>query len=262
MAKPLLITLLPSFGVDLGRWVLAHYEVDYTERPHAPIFHVLALKSWGEGKDNYPLFVHADGKTKSVGCRKMTEFFDQTAPPDRRLLPEPGTEPELLKQIDDTVQYAFHKVGDGVVNWSYWNFLKDKWLVWPSITTSVPWYEKLTCLLAFRVIRFLMYKGLGLDQSVADAGLRDIRAAWDRFDALLADGRTYLHGDRLTYADLAVASAFAPMILAQGYHGMLPDEARCPVFMQEIYKELRNRPTGLYVQRMYDTHRPAQLLCV
>ena len=260
MAKPLLITLSPSSGGDLSRWLMAHYQIEYTERPHAPIFHLLALKYWGA--DKYPLLVQDDGKTRTGSCESIVALLDPQAPADRRLLPDPETEAALAKQVDDTVKYAYWQLGTDVVNWSYWNLLKHKWVVWPSLTTKVPWYEKLTCLLAFSVIRALMYKGLKLDQGVADQSLKDIYAGWDKFDAMLADGRTYLLGDRLTYADLAVSAALGPMILAQGYHGMLPNEAKCPVFMQEVYKELRNRPTGLFIQRMYNTHRPAQLLCV
>ena len=53
--KPFLVTLLPSVDVDLGRWLLQHWQVDYDEYPHAPIIHVLALKWYGVGKDDYPL---------------------------------------------------------------------------------------------------------------------------------------------------------------------------------------------------------------
>ncbi len=56
--------------VDLGRWLMAHYEVDYTERPHAPIFHLLALKYWGA--DQYPLLVQDGGKTKTAKARKIS----------------------------------------------------------------------------------------------------------------------------------------------------------------------------------------------
>lgn len=260
--NPLLITLLPSSGVDLGRWLLAHYGITYTERPHAPIFHVLALKYWGEGPNNYPLFVAADGKTKTAGGRPIAHLFEPSASADKKLFPDATTEPDLAKQVNDLTDYTYLKLGDDVVNWSYWNFLKYKWVVWPSLTTKVPWYEKLTCLLAFRVIRALMYKGLKLDQSVADAALTDIYAGFDKLDAMLSDGRPYLMGDRMTYVDLATAASLGPMILAQGYHGMLPNHAKCPVFMQEIYQDLRQRPTGLFIQRMYDQHRPSQLLQV
>lgn len=260
MTNPLLITLLPSSDVDLGRWLLSHYGMTYTERPHAPIFHVLALKYWGVGADDYPLFVRESDKFG--GIDKMLPELDGAAAAPLKLLPDPQTEPDLHKQVQDLQYYARWDMGTDVVNWSYWNLLKYKSVVWPSITTDVPWYEKLTCLLAFRLIRALMYKGLKLDQSVADTSLQKIYQGWDKFDEILSDGRQYLVGDRLTFADLALAASGGPMILAQGYHGMLPNHALCPVFMQKVYQDLRQRPTGLFIQRIYDRHRASQLLCV
>lgn len=258
--KPKLITLLPSTGCDLGRWLLAHYGVDYTEKPHAPIFHILALKYWGFGPEEYPGLVK--GSTKLGGDSKILPWLEENYPNAPSLLPDKETEPQLRAEVESRVTWAHEKVAGQVVNWSYWNFLKYKWVVWPSVTTKVPWYEKLTLFLAFPLIRWAMYKGLKLDQSVADQSLKELYAGFDELDALLADGRDYLVGGRLTYADLSVAALLGPMILVQGYHGMLPDEARCPVFMQEVYKELRQRPTGKFIQRMYDTHRPAQELQV
>lgn len=262
MAKDQLVTLLPSSGVDLGRWLMAHYGIDYRERPHAPIFHVFALRAWGVGAKDYPLFVQKDGQKKTAGCLEIATLLDPTVPPERRLLPDPDHEADLAQQVGEIDQYAYWGLGNHVVRWSYWHFLKHKSVVWPSITTHVPWYEKLACGVGFPVIRALMYKGLKLDESVAEASLQEIYAGWDHFDALLADGRPYLTGARLTYADYATAAALGPMILAHGYHGMLPNEAKCPVFMQEVYKDLRNRPTGAFIQRLYNTHRPAQLLQV
>ncbi|MEM6540574.1 MAG: glutathione S-transferase family protein, partial [Bacteroidota bacterium] len=58
-------------------------------------------------------------------------------------------------------------MGDGVVNWAYYNFMKDKRLVWESFTTGVPWYEKLACVLGYRYIRDGMIAGLGLSDEVA-----------------------------------------------------------------------------------------------
>lgn len=260
MSLPLLVTLLPSTDVDLGRWLLSHYGVAYQERPHAPIFHVLALKSWGVSAEGYPLLVSADRKTKSAGIEAIRDVLEPQAAPGTRLWPDKSTEPERWKEIDSLQHDARFGIGGAVVEWSYWNLLKYKSVVWPSLTTGVPWYETLTLRVAFPVIRGLMYKGLKLDQGVADAALETIHAGFDRLDARLSDGRRYLLGDSLTFADLATAASLAPMVLAQGYHGMLPLEARCPVFMQEIYKPLRQRPTGRFIQRLYDTHRAPQLL--
>ncbi|MEL7117107.1 MAG: glutathione S-transferase C-terminal domain-containing protein, partial [Pseudomonadota bacterium] len=206
--KPQLITLLPSSGVDLGRWLFAHYGVKYQERPHAPIFHVLALKYWGFGPNEYPLMVK--GNTKIPTNEKILPWLEEQSPDVPPLWPDKEKEPELFKEVEELVKYAYWKLGGDVVNWSYWNFLKYKWVVWPSVATKVPWYEKLTLLIAFPVIRALMYKGLKLDQSVADAALKEIREGWDKFDKMLEDGREYLVGGRLTYADLAVSAGLAP----------------------------------------------------
>lgn len=258
MSKTLLITLLPSSDVDLGRWLMVHYNISYTERPHAPIFHLLALRLWGV--NDYPLLVRDDVKT--AGIEKILPLLDGEAPADLKLLPDPEKETALSKEVEELQNYARWKLGTDVVNWSYFNFLKYKRVVWPSLTTDVPWYEKLVWFVGFPIMRSIMYRGLKLDTAVADEALKNIYAGFDKFDALLKDGRQYLAGDRLTFADLALSAAAGPMILAQGYHGMLPNQAMCPVYMQKVYLELRERPTGQFIQRMYDRHRPAQLLCV
>ncbi|NSX54607.1 glutathione S-transferase family protein [Parasulfitobacter algicola] len=249
----LLITLLPSTDVDLGRWILQHHGVSYTERPHAPIFHILALKAWGSGKEDYPLWVKNGEKIPTVP--QIMDYYETNGDPAKRLMPDPQTDPEANQTADELQHYARFTLGDCVVNWSYFHLLKTKSAVWPSITTGVPWYEKLTCLIAFPLVRSLMYKGLKLDQATADQALIQIYAGFDRFDALLADGRQYLVGRHMTYADLAVAVSLAPMILAQGYQGFLPNQAMCPDDMQVIYRQLRERPTGQFVQRIYDDHR-------
>ena len=84
-SEPLLVTLLPSADVDLGRWLLQHWQVNYRESPHAPIFHILALKWHGVGKDDYPLLI--DSGTKYPGIEKMVAGFDAKAAPENRLVP-------------------------------------------------------------------------------------------------------------------------------------------------------------------------------
>lgn len=251
----LLITLRPSSGVDLGRWVLQHHKVAYTERPHSPIFHVLALKRWGVGSEDYPLFVTAKG-CKLKGNPDILYFVEKDLHPADRLIPDAGAEPDLNREVTEFTNWLYDTVSGDVVKYSYFHLLKYKGTVWPSLTTGVPWYEKLVWFLAFPLLRALMYRGLKLDKSVADAALADIYKTFDRIDAMLADGREYLSGGRLTYSDISVAALYGPMILAQGYQGFLPNQAGCPAFLTGVYQRLRQRPTGLFIQRIYDRHRP------
>ncbi|MDJ0630661.1 MAG: glutathione S-transferase family protein [Rhodobacter sp.] len=253
----LLITLRPSSGVDLGRWVLQHHKVPYTERAHAPIFHVLALKWWGVGAEDYPLYVTPKGD-KLKGNPFIIEFVENDMAPEDRLIPDAATEPELHKEVTDFTTWIYDKVSGDVVTYSYFHLLKYKWVVWPSLTTRVPWYEKVAWFLFYSLFKGLMYKGLNLDKAAADTALQGIYAVFDKVDGLLADGRQYLSGGRLTYSDISVAALYGPMILAQGYEGFLPNQAGCPAFLTQVYQELRDRPTGHFIQRIYDRHRPPQ----
>ena len=250
-----LITPRPSSGVELGRWVLQHHQIAYTERSHAPIFHVLALKFKGVGAEDYPLFVTASGD-KIKGNPDIVQHVERNIEPVKRLIPDSTTEPDLHKEVTEFTDWLYNTVSGDVVNYAYYYLLQYRRAVWPSLTTGVPWYEKLIWFIAFPIMRSLMYAGLKLDKTVADAALKDIYKTFDTTDAMLADGRQYLAGGRLTYSDLSLAALYAPMILAEGYQGFLPNQAACPGFMAKVFQELRQRPTGRFIQRIYDTHRP------
>ncbi len=251
--KPFLVTLLPSVDVDLGRWLLQCWRRDYAEHPHAPVFHILALKWYGVGKDDYPLFIDAGQKYPAIEA--MVEKFDALAAPENRLVPDAATEKPLHDEVMK-LQHGFRfGMGNGTVHWAYYHFLPRKDLTWAGFTTGVPWWETLFLVFGYGLIKYLMFKSLGLGPEDALKALDKVREGFDRCDALLADGRRYLVGDRLTLADLAFATSGAPMVLADGYGGHLPTLDKVPPEMQAVMKELRARPAGQFIQRLYDEHR-------
>lgn len=251
--SPFLLTLLPSVDVDLGRWLMQHWKVDYVEHPHAPIFHILALLWHGLGADDYPAVIQ--GSEKWPAIEKMVEHFDPSADPDRRLVPDKLSEKDLHDEVMK-LQHDFRWVmGAGTVDWAYFNLLPHKKLTWASFTTGVPWFEKLFLTFGYGVIKFLMMRGLHLNAAKAEQGLQDVYRGFEKVDALLTDGRKFLAGDRLTLADLAFATSGAPMVLANGYGGHLPTINMVPVSMQKVIKGLRARPSGAFIQRMYNEYR-------
>ncbi len=100
-----------------------------------------------------------------------------------------------------------------------------------------------------------MFKALSLGPEDAQKGLDKVKAGFDRCDQILSDGRQYLAGERLTLADLAFAASGAPMVLADGYGGHLPTLDKVPPEMRSVIMELRARPAGAFIQRIYDEHR-------
>jgi len=251
--KPFMVTLLPSSDVDLGRWLLQHWGWAYDERPHAPIFHILALAWWGMGKDDYPLVIRRGVKVPTI--EKIVARYDPDAPADRRLVPDKETEPDLHAEVMDLQHRMRWDMGTGTVHWAYYHFLQHRKLVWPSITTGVPWWETAFLTVGYPLIKALMFKGLGLGAKDAESALAKVHAAWDEIDARLSDGRRYLCGDRLTLADLAFATSGAPMVLARGYGGHLPTVDECPPEMRAVIEPLQARPAGRFIQRLYDEER-------
>ena len=251
--NPFVVILLPSADVDIGRWLLQHWQIDYDEHPDAPIFHVLALKWYGSGNADAPLFICDDQKFPDVEA--MVKRFDPLAALENRVLPDKTTEKALHDEVVK-LQHDFRfGMGVGTVHWAYYQLFPHKNLTWASFTTGVPWFETLFLTFGYSLIKFLMYKGLSLSAEQAQKGLDNVKDGFDRCEQILSDGRRYLAADRLTLADLAFAAYGAPMVLADGYGGQLRTIDKVTPEMRSVVTEMRARPAGAYVKRLYDEHR-------
>jgi len=254
--KATIITLLPSIDSDLSRWLTQHWELDHVEKPHAPIFHVLAVKMKG-GKEAVPFLILPDGEFagKYEGMKNWIPKLDQLAAPENRLIPDETTEKDLHDQVLKLHHDFRWETGGGSANWSYYHLFNHRKIVWPSLVTGVPWYEKILTRLLYGKIVKLMSKGLGLNADNASASLIKVKQGFDDCEAMLADGRKYLVGDRLTLADLSWAVSAAPVILARGYGGHLPTLDKMPPEMHDEVAALQKHPAGQFAQRIYDEHR-------
>lgn len=250
----LLITLLPSADVDLARWLLSRWGIAYREEPHAPVFHILALRRAGAGRMDSPLLLQGDARF--AGVEAMVTGLDRLAPEPLRVLPDPDRHPDLHAEVMALQHDLRWEMGMGTVRWAYHNLLRDRALVWDSFTAGVPAWERLALRAgAYGPVRKRLIAALGLSDAVAAEALETVHAGFDRVEGRLADGRRYLCGDRLTLADLAFATAGAPMVLARGYGGHLPDPDACPPDIRAVVTDLRDRPAGRFIQRLYDEDR-------
>lgn len=258
MKRNRLITLLPSTDVDLGRWLLQHSGVSYREEPNAPVFHELVFWMWRAPASRYILFVPEKGKARYSGVDDILTYLKTVPGFDQGLIPDPDKEPDEHFEVMDLQHYARSTIGDELDRWCYYHLLQNRRAIWPSITTGVPLYQKAGVFVGMPVIRRLMNYALKLNAKNAQEALQHTYAGMERIDNMLSDGREFLVGGRLTLADLAVAASFAPIVLAQGYQGMLPNQVICPPEMVPVIQKMRESPTGRFIQRIYDQYRPVQ----
>jgi glutathione S-transferase len=109
--------------------------------------------------------------------------------------------------------------------------------------------------LVYPLIKRRLATGLGLHAGSIPEQRVIIDASLERIASHLADGRRYLTGDRLTAADLALATMLAPAVLPSGYRGPLPVFEELPEPMQREIEQYRTHPVGRLAQRLYAEER-------
>ena len=89
-----------------------------------------------------------------------------------------------------------------------------------------------------------------------DADRAKVLAEFDAIAARLADGRTYLTGDRFSAADLTFASLAAAVVLPPEYGVTLPQPEDLPGPVREDVERFRAHPAGVYALKLYAEVRP------
>ncbi len=103
-----------------------------------------------------------------------------------------------------------------------------------------------------------MRKALRINAKSAERSKLKVREVAAEVEALLADGRSYLCGNRFGAADLSFAALLAPSLLltrAEGYGSEFPSMEQAGGEVAEFAREMRDRRAGEFVLSMYENHR-------
>lgn len=243
---PELLCFAPMVNCELSRLVLGYYRFAYREADHLFAWSsLLTLRHGGYGE--VPLLYGA-GLPPLSGPHPIALHLDPMFAPNCRLVPR---EEPLRSIVEADWNRYMNRLGGDVAAVCYYHLLPLRAMMTELFAQGLPPGEKRALPILYPFLRWLFTVLLRLNPArVADALLR-IRLIFDVTDRRIADGRTFLAGDRLTLSDLSLAAASGPVLLPPDYHAPVPRFDQMPAALQDIVRELRARPTAAFVAAIY-----------
>jgi glutathione S-transferase len=244
-----LVTIPISHFCEKARWALDRAGVDYVERPHVQLVHVLAARLAGGGR-TVPVFVTSAGEVLGESADIM-RWADTHVRPERRLYPDGDIGAEataLAASLDDGLG------PDGRL-WMYHETLPAADQLQPWALAGTPRWERRLFRSTGPLVDVVIRRYLGVDAASAAAALKRVDRVFDDIAERLSDGRRFLVGKRFTAADLTFAALSAPMLLPARYGSPLPPPEAMPDALAREVARLRCHPAGLFADRLYREER-------
>jgi glutathione S-transferase len=255
-------TITFSHYVEKVRWCLDRLGVAYEEVPNIGILGVLLT-----GR-SVPWLEVPPGLTRIGDSPRILRYlwgeYAGRLPGERTWFLEPTPAAiELETRFD-------RRLGNDVRVWLYQQLLRDRSLSlrsWGIEEPAIPGWQRALLRVLQPVLAFAVRRMLGVDQARATRALARTHEVFDEVDRLLADGRPYLTGATLTFADITFASLGALAVLPPEYPGarlagrrLQLEEIRDPAWRAEV-ERLRAHSAGQFILRLYrdERHLPAVL---
>jgi glutathione S-transferase len=244
-----MLTFGPMIDSELSRFILWRYGLPYEEKRH--IFgwaSVLTLLHGGNGR--IPLIYGDD--VSLTGPRAIVDHYDVLCGRNRILIP--AQQPLRTKIEADWASFN-GDLAKYVAQIAYFYLLPHSGILIESFVRGMPRSEaKLTPTL-YPLLRLLFTKLLQLSPAAVEDALLETRRIVDDVDDRIVDGRKFLWGDSATLADLAFATALAPLLFPDGYTAPIPAYAEMPAELKQIIDVFRQRPSFALVNRIYALRR-------
>lgn len=244
-AETSMLTFAPMIDSELSRLVLAYHDENFCEERH--IFGWASILALLRGFSLQIPLLSREG-IRMVGPRALSDHLDTLCPADQMLVP--STQP-LNSQIEEDWLRFNGDLGSATAVFAYFHLLPHRDVMFEPFTIGLPRYEKIALRFLYPAQRFLLSVLLRLTAARADDALLHIRMIVSRVDLRVADGRQFLFGDRLTLADLSLASSLAPLLLPEGYGAPMPPLEKMPEALGKVIVDLRKSKTAQFAQRVY-----------
>jgi glutathione S-transferase len=264
-----LITIPVSHYCEKTRWALTRLQIPFVEERHMPPFHRFATRSLKDrsapipdternlsplnrlvgqmvGGQSVPILVTPTEIFRSSD--EILNYVDSIAPETLKLYP---TNPEQRQQMNELVTLFDTVLAPAVRLWTYSYIMNQPDVVKPLWCQGVPWLEQMLFPIVFPWMRTTVSQMYGISDTSIDTSYQTISEIFDRVNGLLADGRTYLVGDRFSAADLAFATLAAAIVSPPNYGIQLPELTQLPAPMASHIKQFQNTLAGQFVLQLY-----------
>lgn len=238
-----------SHYCEKSRWCLDHKYLEYVAR-NLPIGLHMPLVRFKTGGNTLPVL--RDGSMWIADSTDIALYLEKLYP-ERPLLSRHAGERAQQLRLDEESQ----QLGVQVRLFAYGFLLTDSHVMDVMMGERMP--PAMVKVLTPVVQKMVKYHYRVQPERVRRAG-RSLNDTLNRFERdLLANGGRYLVGDRLSLADIAVASMTAPLLNPAGTPWELPADHVLPEEIQQQRDALLERPIGQYIMRLYDHERRARV---
>lgn len=245
-----LYTFAMSHYSEKVRWTLDASQIAYREVCMSPAFHIApALRMGRRGQTTLPI-LQADQEAIQDSPRILAWLQQQHGP----LAVMPAEWTPVLRDIER----RFDAIGKDVARYLYAHSfgVSDAHIVKLWTDHASPW-QAFVIRSTYPLMRWVFRQKLHIRPARVTLAEDRIRLAMDWLDREIADGRTYLVGDRLTVADITAASLLAPLA-CPAQHPVYGDAAY-QAGMASAIQPWAGRPALAWVRLMYDNHRGRML---
>jgi glutathione S-transferase len=244
-----LVTIPISHYCEKARWALDRAGISYSERPHVQAIHRLATRRAGGGL-TAPVLVCAGGVLADSAA--ILSWVDAQSPPAHALYPD---DPEQATQVRKLEEGFNTRLGPHSRCWMYQQLRRRRDLALSYGCAGIPRWEQATLRLGYPVLISIVARVLDVTPATAVQSESEVRAVFDQVGERLADGRSFLCGEKFTAADLTFSALAAPVLMPVGYGVPLPQPSELPAYAAEVVGELRTHPAGKHALAMFDTER-------
>ena len=240
-----LVTIPPMIDSEFCRFLLAYYRIPHVEEPHT--FGFSFIHTLPNGHTLVAPLVYTDDYAVT-GPAGVVGQFDAKVEPELRLLRADTAQSAQITADMDRFNGA---LAHAVAQYAYYVLLPHRDIMVGPLTRGCPSIEVIAVQATYPVIADTLRLLLKLSSQNAQDALALIHTIMDEVGARLANGAQYLVGDELSLADLAFATAAAPVVMPENDGSSAPHYEELPPEMQAVVTEFRAHPAGQFVQRIY-----------